>query len=431
MWRIFAREQVRAEAALAVAGGQDDVAQVRLERRRARPWRSRPPRSAGAGARRPRGRVGRRPRRRRARRRSARRCRAAARSAVSVWNRPTGRPLDADQRLARRRRGRAGRPSSRPATDVSRSASGANSRAMSVNRPSPMQVDPFERVPGVLAQLGLGEPRGLELAESRSRSIASSGGQVRSAPPNSASHRSRDREPGGAGRPRSGRASGRRGGARRSRSRRIGFRREELGQERRRWRRRSRTWSKSYAGAASEAAPDRPRRYHRAMPTQTWVEPVVLEGTRVRLEPLAPRPPGRPRARRLRSRRSGAGRSWAPQDEAGLARWVETALANAGGRHGAAVRHDRPRQRAGRSGAAASCRSCPSTAGSRSAGRGSASAYQRTGANREAKLLQLTHAFETLGANRVEFKTARPERAVAQRAGGHRRHLRGRLPQAT
>jgi RimJ/RimL family protein N-acetyltransferase len=32
-------------------------------------------------------------------------------------------------------------------------------------------------------------------------------------------------------------------------------------------------------------------------------------------------------------------------------------------------------------------------------------AFQRTGANREAKLLQLTHAFEVLGANRVEFKT--------------------------
>ena len=31
--------------------------------------------------------------------------------------------------------------------------------------------------------------------------------------------------------------------------------------------------------------------------------------------------------------------------------------------------------------------------------------WQRRGANQEAKLLQLTHAFETLGANRVEFKT--------------------------
>lgn len=32
-------------------------------------------------------------------------------------------------------------------------------------------------------------------------------------------------------------------------------------------------------------------------------------------------------------------------------------------------------------------------------------AFQRTGINREAKLLQLTHAFEALGAERVEFKT--------------------------
>ncbi len=39
-------------------------------------------------------------------------------------------------------------------------------------------------------------------------------------------------------------------------------------------------------------------------------------------------------------------------------------------------------------------------------------AFQRTGANREAKYLQLRHAFETLGANRVEFKTdARNERS--------------------
>ena len=41
-------------------------------------------------------------------------------------------------------------------------------------------------------------------------------------------------------------------------------------------------------------------------------------------------------------------------------------------------------------------------------------AFQRTGINREAKLLQLTHAFETLGAERVEFKTH--ARNVASRA---------------
>jgi RimJ/RimL family protein N-acetyltransferase len=34
-----------------------------------------------------------------------------------------------------------------------------------------------------------------------------------------------------------------------------------------------------------------------------------------------------------------------------------------------------------------------------------APAWQRTGANREAKLLMLTHAFEMLGCRRVEFKT--------------------------
>ena len=34
-----------------------------------------------------------------------------------------------------------------------------------------------------------------------------------------------------------------------------------------------------------------------------------------------------------------------------------------------------------------------------------APAFQRRGANQEAKYLQLRHAFETLGANRVEFKT--------------------------
>ena len=45
-------------------------------------------------------------------------------------------------------------------------------------------------------------------------------------------------------------------------------------------------------------------------------------------------------------------------------------------------------------------------------------AFQRTGANREAKLLQLTHAFETLDAERVEFKThARNEKSRAALTG--------------
>ena len=45
-------------------------------------------------------------------------------------------------------------------------------------------------------------------------------------------------------------------------------------------------------------------------------------------------------------------------------------------------------------------------------------ALQRSGANREAKLLQMTHAFEVLGANRVEFKTdARNEKSRAALLG--------------
>jgi RimJ/RimL family protein N-acetyltransferase len=44
--------------------------------------------------------------------------------------------------------------------------------------------------------------------------------------------------------------------------------------------------------------------------------------------------------------------------------------------------------------------------------------FQRSGANREAKILQLSHAFEDLGANRVEFKTdSRNERSRAALIG--------------
>lgn len=56
---------------------------------------------------------------------------------------------------------------------------------------------------------------------------------------------------------------------------------------------------------------------------------------------------------------------------------------------------------------------------------------QRTGANTEAKLLLLTHAFETLGANRVELKTdalnTKSRNAIArigaQQEGIFRRHM--------
>ncbi len=64
------------------------------------------------------------------------------------------------------------------------------------------------------------------------------------------------------------------------------------------------------------------------MPSQTWVGPVTLEGTRVRLEPL--------RREHLDDLRKVAFDApiwrWTimgQQDDPGLVRWVETALANA------------------------------------------------------------------------------------------------------
>ncbi len=60
-----------------------------------------------------------------------------------------------------------------------------------------------------------------------------------------------------------------------------------------------------------------------------------------------------------------------------------------------------------------------------------APAYQRSVVNTEAKLLMLTHAFETLGATRVELKTHKNneksrramERIGAQFEGIHRKHM--------
>jgi RimJ/RimL family protein N-acetyltransferase len=152
------------------------------------------------------------------------------------------------------------------------------------------------------------------------------------------------------------------------------------------------------------------------VPIQTWVEPVVLEGVRVRLEPL--------RRDHLADLALVAFDPplwrWTimgEQDPAGLERWVETALA------AAEAGSERPFATidltTGR--AVGSTRFMSIVPEHRRLEIGwtwIGSAYQRTGANREAKLLQLTHAFETLGANRVEFKThARNERSRAALEG--------------
>jgi RimJ/RimL family protein N-acetyltransferase len=152
------------------------------------------------------------------------------------------------------------------------------------------------------------------------------------------------------------------------------------------------------------------------VPSQRWVVPVVLEGSRVRLEPL--------RADHLSELAEvafdpGLWR-WTimgPQDEAGLRRWVDAALANAeAGTERPFATIDRATGRA--IGSTRFLSIVPEHRRLEIGWTWVATAFQRSGANREAKLLQLTHAFETLGANRVEFKThARNEQSRTALAG--------------
>ena len=152
------------------------------------------------------------------------------------------------------------------------------------------------------------------------------------------------------------------------------------------------------------------------MPLQSWVEPVILEGVRVRLEPL--------RADHLADLAAVAfddpvwewtimGR----QDETGLIRWLETALANSSaGTERPFATIDRATGRA--IGSSRYMSIVPEHRRLEIGWTWVGTAFQRTGANREAKLLQLTHAFETLRANRVEFKThSRNERSRAALLG--------------
>lgn len=100
-----------------------------------------------------------------------------------------------------------------------------------------------------------------------------------------------------------------------------------------------------------------------------------------------------------------------PQDEAGLRRWLEAALANAeAGIERPFATIDRGSGRV--IGSSRFLSIVPEHRRLEIGWTWVATAFQRTGANREAKLLQLTHAFESLGANRVEFKThSRNERS--------------------
>jgi N-acetyltransferase len=139
------------------------------------------------------------------------------------------------------------------------------------------------------------------------------------------------------------------------------------------------------------------------MPPQTWVTPVTLTGDRVRLEPLTD---GHLEDLARVAFDDGIWR-WItarPMDDAGLRAWFEQARANAD--TGAEAPYATIHLDTGRAiGSSRFMSIAPEHRRLEIGWTWVGTAYQRTGANREAKLLQLTHAFETLGAGRVEFKT--------------------------
>jgi RimJ/RimL family protein N-acetyltransferase len=152
------------------------------------------------------------------------------------------------------------------------------------------------------------------------------------------------------------------------------------------------------------------------MTHQGWVGPVTLTGQLVRMEPLT-----EGHLEDLaRVAYDDAVWRWTiakPIDEAGLRAWLDLALANAEAT--TEVPFATVDLASGR--AIGSSRYMTITPEHRRLEIGwtwVGTAWQRTGANREAKLLQLGHAFETLGAERVEFKThARNERSRAALLG--------------
>jgi RimJ/RimL family protein N-acetyltransferase len=139
------------------------------------------------------------------------------------------------------------------------------------------------------------------------------------------------------------------------------------------------------------------------MTAQTWVTPVILPGRRVRMEPL------REEHYDDLARVAFDAPVWRwtiaqAQTEAGLRAWVATALDNAAA--GTEVPFATVDVASGRAiGSSRFMTIAPEHRRLEIGWTWVGMAFQRTGANREAKLLQLTHAFETLGAERVEFKT--------------------------
>ena len=136
---------------------------------------------------------------------------------------------------------------------------------------------------------------------------------------------------------------------------------------------------------------------------QTWVTPATLEGSRVRLEPLEERHLGD----LAEVARDDVVFRWItnlPMDDARLRAWFDTTMAAASA--GTEVPFATIDLASGS--AIGSTRFMTITPEHRRVEIGwtwLGTAFQRSGANREAKYLQMRHAFETLDAERVEFKT--------------------------
>jgi N-acetyltransferase len=138
-------------------------------------------------------------------------------------------------------------------------------------------------------------------------------------------------------------------------------------------------------------------------PEAPWVRPVVLEGRLVRLEPLS------------RAHLDGLAEvaldpviwQWTiarPTDRATLGTWLDAALANAAA--GTEVPFATIERASGKPvGSTRFMSIVPEHRRLEIGWTWLGRASQLSGANREAKLLKMTHAFEQLGANRVEFKT--------------------------
>jgi RimJ/RimL family protein N-acetyltransferase len=146
------------------------------------------------------------------------------------------------------------------------------------------------------------------------------------------------------------------------------------------------------------------------MPNEPWILPVTLEGNLVRLEPL--------RRDHLEGLAQVAfdPRIWQwtiarPTDVAGLEVWLQAALDNTAA--GIEVPFATIEQSSGRPiGSTRFLNIVPEHRRFEIGWTWLATTAQRTGMNREAKLLQLEHGFERLGANRIEFKTdSRNERS--------------------